>query len=92
MLIDGKVVSTSAEFNDTVVSKTLTLDAFKQIKTGMTKAEVEKVLGGPNRTSSFSDDMGQTRATCRWSHGRRVLAYIKDGKVNGGGFMEGQLP
>jgi hypothetical protein len=82
----------TAEFNDTVVSKTLTLDRFKQIKAGMAQAEVEKVLGGPNQTSSFGDDMGQTRTTCRWSQGRRVLAYIKEGKVNGGGFLEGQLP
>lgn len=36
--------------------------------------------------------MGQARTQCRWSQGRRVLAYIKDGKVNGGGYLEGQLP
>jgi hypothetical protein len=93
MLIGGKVVSATAEFNDTAVSKTLTLDKFEQIKAGMTQAEVEKVLGEPNSfESNFKDDMNQPVTKCRWSQGRRIFAQVKDGKVSGGGFIEGSLP
>jgi hypothetical protein len=91
-LIDSKVVSASGEFNDTVVSKNLTFDNLKQIKNGMKQADVEKILGGANQTSSVGDDMGQTRTKCRLSQGRRVFANTKEGKVSGGGYMEGQLP
>ena len=92
VLTAGKVMSATAQFNDTVVSKNLTLDGFKQIMAGTTREEVEKAIGHPNSTSTFRDDMGDTRTKCRWSEGRRVLAFVKDGKVSGGGFLEGRLP
>jgi hypothetical protein len=93
VLIGGKVVSATADFNDTVVSKTLTLARFRQVKAGMTQAELEKVLGGPTSSeSNYKDDAGQPVTTWRWSQGRRVFASIKDGKVTGGGFIEGSLP
>jgi hypothetical protein len=91
-LVNGKVESITAEFNDTAVSKKLTIDKFKQIKIGMTQMELEQLLGGPNGSSSFVDEMKITRTKCSWSEGRRLFAFIKDGKVDGGGFVEGDFP
>jgi hypothetical protein len=92
LLIDGKVFSANAHFDDTVTSKTLTRDAFKRIKTGMKREEVEMSLGRPNSESSLVDNMRQLHTNCRWSQGRRLFVQIKDGKVIGCGFMEGGLP
>lgn len=88
--VDGKVESATASFNDTVQSKTLTLDRFKQIKGGMTQADVEKLLGQPNsgRTLPGPDARQHTKSV--WSEGRSLFVWIKDGKVSGGGFAEGQ--
>jgi hypothetical protein len=85
-LIDGKVVSATFETNDTVVSKVLTLDNFKRIKTGMTQAELEKALPSPSKKSSSGN-----KTNCRWSQGRRLAAYILDGYVIGYRFSEGPL-
>jgi hypothetical protein len=92
VLTDGKVLSATAEFNDTFVSKTLTLNGFKQIMAGTTRAEVEKTLGHSNSTSTSGGDMGDRRTKCRWSEGRRMFVYVKDGKVSSAGFLQGRLP
>jgi hypothetical protein len=91
-LVNGKVESTTAQFNDTVDSKRLTIEKYKAIKTGMTQQEINKVLGDPNSSESSANNMAQTQTSCRWSQGRRLFVYIKDGKVNGGGFVDGGLP
>jgi hypothetical protein len=44
------------------------------------------------KESQFKNDAGQPVTKCRRSHGWRVFAYIKDGKVSGRGFVDGSLP
>ena|SRR5579871_2230039 len=92
LFVDGKVESVQAEFNDTVNSKNLTFDNLRQIKNGTKQSDVESALGAANQSTTIRNDLGQTRTTCRWIQGRRIVAYIKDGKVTGSGYMEGSLP
>jgi hypothetical protein len=80
VFINGKVAATKAQFCDTVVSMKLTLDKFKQIKPGMTQAEVEKSLDQPTEV------LGTSPKTCRWKAGRRLWADIKDGRLERAGF------
>jgi len=87
VLINGKVASISATFNDAFASKSLTLEKFNQLKEGMTQDEVEQVLGKPNGVSSTTDNMKATVTKCGWFQGRKLVAYVKDGKVNGSAFI-----
>jgi outer membrane protein assembly factor BamE (lipoprotein component of BamABCDE complex) len=87
---DGKVVSAKAAFSNLVASKTLTLPNFKKITKGMARPEVEKILGGPGFTGSFSerstlDSTGKEVGVCDWMQGRRIFARIKGGRVTGAG-------
>lgn len=86
-LLDDKFRSFTATFSDVVPSKTLTLEKFKQLKEGMSPEEVNKILGGPSQRSDFLDDMGGKITTHRWSRGFRIVSYVKDGRVVGGGFL-----
>jgi hypothetical protein len=86
VLADGKAAKLSATFSDAYTSKTMTFLAFKRLAAGMSQEEIEQLLGRPTRVSSIVDDMNVTLTTCIWWHGRRIEAYIKDGKVNGGGY------
>jgi hypothetical protein len=88
VLIDGKVSQLTATFSDVAPSKVLTLEAFKRLKEGMSLGDVEKVVGKANSTSETIDDMNSKTTRCVWSRGREIRAYIKDGKVNGGGFID----
>jgi hypothetical protein len=88
VLINGKVASISATFNYAVASKSLTFEKFKQIKEGMTQKEVEQVLGKPNGVTSTTDNMKAKMTNCGWFQGRKLVAYVKDGKVNGSAFID----
>lgn len=88
VLIDGKVERLSAVFSDVAPSKALNLEAFKRLKEGMSLGNLEKILGPANQRSETIDDMNTKTTRCEWSRGREIRAYIKDGKVNGGGFVD----
>jgi hypothetical protein len=87
---EGKVTSAIGTFANAVASRTLTLENFKKIAKGMSRGDVEKLLERrPGEKGSFSlkslpDNSGRrTKAVCEWEQGRKIIAYIKDGKVVG---------
>lgn len=88
VLIDGKLDQLIANFSDVALSKALTMEAFKRLKQGMSLGDVEQVLGAADFKSETIDDMNTKTTRCVWSRGREIRAYIKDGKVNGGGFID----
>jgi hypothetical protein len=90
---EGKVVSAKCAFSDAVASKTLTLANFKRITRGMSRADVEKILGGSDYTGCFFssgwlDAAGKEVSVCEWMQGQRIFARIKGGLVTGAGSVK----
>lgn len=86
--IDGKVYSASATFSPAAKTKRLTLENYRKLEEGVSKEDVEKLLGPPNSTRQTTDSYKRKVTTCGWQQGHGVMVFVTGGKVSGGGFWE----
>ncbi len=77
---DGKAVRIEGRFNKHVHSRSVNEANYKALETGMTRAEVEKVLAGYPAT--FGHGEGKVDDV-EYAHFRLIMVQIKDGKVIG---------
>jgi hypothetical protein len=87
--VDGKLASRSASFDPSVKSKHLTPEQFRLLKDGMTKNEVETLLGIENHrvVAAGKDDQNRRVETWVWVHGRELWITVTDGIVTGCGHI-----
>jgi outer membrane protein assembly factor BamE (lipoprotein component of BamABCDE complex) len=79
----GNTNVSNAAATSTSTSATLTKANFDQIKNGMTRSEVEKILGGPGTQYSSTEGGGVTITLYKWEGPdfKTVLITFRDDKV-----------
>ena len=74
-LIIAALLVSSAGCNRTLTSSKLTIGNYDQIKNGMTKAQVERIMGPPTSTET-KDMIIFKRTTYRYEDGAKFALFI----------------
>ncbi len=84
---DDKAVALEGRFSRHVKSRSVNEAHYKTLKEGMTRAEIEKILGGfPGKFSTFEDGFD----VVKYVHFREIEVQIRDGKVTGLAFIRSE--